>query len=83
MWFNAQFSRTTQVSQHQISRKYTSPTVCNFIITIIVVVVDFIDINEKASGDTDKTHCCQLTKIQQTLIKVQSHKITITKQNSN
>ena len=50
----------------------------------IVVVVDFIDGNEKASRkNKKKKHCCQIAKIQQTHIKVQSHKITITKRNSN
>ena len=47
-----------------------------------VVVVDFIDRNEKASRETNKIHSCQIAKIQQTLIKVQSHKITNHKQNS-
>ena len=50
----------------------------------LVVVVDFIDRDDtKTSRRTNKTHCCQIAKIQQTLIKVQPHEIKITKQNSN
>jgi len=43
----------------------------------MIVVVDFIDRNENSEQrETNKTHCCQTAKIQQTLIKVQSHKMT-------
>jgi len=44
----------------------------------------FIDRNEKKRTErTREQHCCQIAKIQQTHIKVQSHKITITKRSSN
>jgi len=29
-----------------------------------------------ASRESNKTHCCHIAKIQQTLVKVQSHKVT-------
>ena len=35
---------------------------------------------ELGTWKRDKTHCCHIAKIHQTLIKVQSHKIIITKQ---
>ena len=68
---------------HRLSFVSNSAYFANFcktvVVVVVVVVVDFIDRNEKASRETNKTHCCQVAKIQQTLIKVQSHKITITK----
>ena len=50
-----------------------------------LVVVVFIDIkcNKRAERTRKEKHCCQIAKIQQTHIKVQTHKITITKRNSN
>jgi len=37
----------------------------------------------KKQAETNKTHCCQIAKVQQQTIKLQSHKITSTTQTSN
>jgi len=45
----------------------------------LLVVAVFIDRNVISEQRTKKEkHCCQIAKIQQTHIKVQSHKIAIT-----
>ena len=63
---------------------YNSSLFCNVECNIHTSsIVYWQKCNKRAERTIKEKHCCQIAKIQQTHIKVQSHKATITKRNSN